>query len=165
MSDDRFAGNNQSNAISSRVILQMSFFVIVAPFLPLLISRHWDWWEAWAYAGIAVLGFASSRLLAARVHPDLLAERARFLQHEDAKSWDKILAPLVGLGGGLISPMVAVSPISMAPGCGTKISTPVASVVVSPPMRIAGPARWRPRRTESSGEAPCAWASRIATSR
>jgi protein-S-isoprenylcysteine O-methyltransferase Ste14 len=33
-------------------------------------------------------------------------ERARFLQHEDAKPWDKVLAPLVGLGGGLI-PLVA----------------------------------------------------------
>jgi protein-S-isoprenylcysteine O-methyltransferase Ste14 len=47
-----------------------------------------------------------SRVLAARRHPDLIAERARFMQHEDAKSWDKILAPLVGLGGGLV-PLVA----------------------------------------------------------
>jgi protein-S-isoprenylcysteine O-methyltransferase Ste14 len=47
-----------------------------------------------------------SRALAARKHPDLLAERARFMDHEDTASWDKILAPLVGLGGGLI-PLVA----------------------------------------------------------
>ena len=52
------------------------------------------------------MSFAISRALAARRHPDLLAERARFLQHEDAKPWDKTLAPLVGLGGGLI-PLVA----------------------------------------------------------
>ena len=45
-------------------------------------------------------------MLAARRHPDLLAERARFMQHENAKPWDKILAPLVGLGGGLV-PLVA----------------------------------------------------------
>jgi protein-S-isoprenylcysteine O-methyltransferase Ste14 len=44
--------------------------------------------------------------LAARRHPDLLAERARFMQHEDIKPWDGILARLVGLGGGLI-PLVA----------------------------------------------------------
>ena len=35
-------------------------------------------------------------------HPDLLAERARFLQHEDTAPWDKILAPLVGIGGNLV---------------------------------------------------------------
>jgi protein-S-isoprenylcysteine O-methyltransferase Ste14 len=98
--------NNQPKPVSARVIIQMLFFVVVIPFLPLLISRRWDWWEAWVYAIISVFGFAISRALAARRHPDLLAERARFLQHEDAESWDKILAPLVGLGGGLI-PLVA----------------------------------------------------------
>ena len=80
----------------------MLFFIVVIPFLPLLISQHWDWWEAWAYALICILGFAVSRWLAARRNPDLLAERARFLQHEDAAPWDKKLAPLVGIGGGLI---------------------------------------------------------------
>jgi len=82
------------------------FFVVVIPLLPLLISWRWDWWEAWVYAIICILGFAISRVLAARRHPDLLAERARFMQHEDAKPWDKLLAPLVGLGGGLV-PLVA----------------------------------------------------------
>ncbi|MFC1922080.1 methyltransferase family protein [Chloroflexota bacterium] len=97
---------NQSKIISPRAILLMLFFIVVIPFLPLLISRDWDWWEAWIYAIITILGFAISRVLAARRNPDLLAERARFMQHEDAKPWDKLLSPLVGLGGGLI-PLVA----------------------------------------------------------
>jgi len=98
--------NDQQKLVSPRVIFQMLFFVVLIPFLPLLISRRWDWWEAWVYAIIYILGFAVSRILTAVHHPDLLAERARFLQHEDANSWDKFLAPLVGLGGGLI-PLVA----------------------------------------------------------
>jgi len=98
--------NNQQRTISPCVIVPMLFFVVVVPFLPLLISWRWDWWEAWAYAIIGILGFAISRVLAARRHPDLLAERARFLQHENAKPWDKLVAPLVGLGGGLV-PLVA----------------------------------------------------------
>ena len=97
---------NQPKTISLRAILLMLFFIVVIPFLPLLISRDWDWWEAWVYAIIGILGFAISRVLAARRNPDLLAERARFLQHEDAKPWDKYLSPMVGLGGGLI-PLVA----------------------------------------------------------
>jgi protein-S-isoprenylcysteine O-methyltransferase Ste14 len=84
----------------------MIFFVLIIPFLPLLISWRWEWWEAWAYGIICILSFAVSRLLAARRHPDLLAERAKFLRHENAQSWDKLLAPLVGLGGGLI-PLLA----------------------------------------------------------
>lgn len=97
---------NKQTTVTSRVIVQLIIFIIVVPLLPLFISGRWDWWQAWVYAAINIVGFAASRALAARAHPDLLAERARFLDHEDTAAWDKILAPLVGLGGGLI-PLVA----------------------------------------------------------
>lgn len=92
--------------LSLRVILQLVFFVVIIPFLPLLITQRWAWWEAWVYAGVNVIGFVISRALASQRHPDLLEERAKFSKHEDAADWDKWLAPLVGLGGGLI-PLVA----------------------------------------------------------
>jgi protein-S-isoprenylcysteine O-methyltransferase Ste14 len=94
--------NNQQKTISPRVVVQVLFFIVVIPFLPLLISWRWDWWEAWVYALSGILSFAISRGLVARRHPDLIAERARFMQHEEAKPWDKALAPLLGLGGGLV---------------------------------------------------------------
>ena len=84
----------------------MLLFIIIVPLLPLLITGHWGWWEGWVYAGLGILGFVVSRALAARRHPDLLKERARFTQQPDAKPWDKWLSPLVGLGSGLI-PLVA----------------------------------------------------------
>jgi protein-S-isoprenylcysteine O-methyltransferase Ste14 len=97
---------NPKNQLTGRTILQMLVFIVLVPFLPLLISWNWTWWEAWVYALIGFLGFIVSRLLAARRHPDLIAERAKFMQHKDIKPWDRALARLVGLGGGLI-PMVA----------------------------------------------------------
>lgn len=93
---------DQQRLITPRVILQLLFFIVFIPFLPLLISRHWDWWEAWVYALSGILNFAISRVLAARRHPDLIAERARYMQHENAKAWDKLLAPFLGLGGILM---------------------------------------------------------------
>ena len=92
----------QQKIITPRIIVQLLFFIVVMPFLPLLISRQWDWREAWLYAIISILSFIISRVLAARRHPDLIAERAKIMQHEDTKSWDKKLAPLAGLGGGLV---------------------------------------------------------------
>lgn len=92
--------------ISPFVLVLTFFFIVVVPSLPLLISWRWDWWEAWVYTATSILGFAVSRALAARQHPDLLAERARYLGHENAESWDRLLSPLVGLGGGLL-PVVA----------------------------------------------------------
>jgi protein-S-isoprenylcysteine O-methyltransferase Ste14 len=76
--------------------------VVLAPFIPLIISGRWDWWQAWGYAVASILAFILSRLLVARKHPDLIAERARFMDAKDTKSWDKILAPLLGMGSVLI---------------------------------------------------------------
>lgn len=84
----------------------MLIFIVVIPFLPLLISQRWGWWEAWVYAIICILGFLISRVLAARRNPDIIAERAKFMDHKDTASWDRSLSQLVGLGGGLV-PLVA----------------------------------------------------------
>lgn len=94
--------SESSPTFTPRVIVQVLFFIVVIPFLPLLITWRWDWWEAWVYALVNILGFVASRALAARRHPDLLAERARMADHADAKSWDRVLGPVVGVGGALI---------------------------------------------------------------
>jgi len=95
-------GKNQQTLKKPAVILQLAVLILILPLLPILITRRWGWWEAWVYAGVSIFGFVISRALAARKHPDLLAERAKFTEHPDAAEWDRILAPLVGLGGGLI---------------------------------------------------------------
>jgi len=41
---------------------------------------------------VSVVGFAVSRVLAAQRHPDTVAERARFQNHEDTKAWDRALS-------------------------------------------------------------------------
>lgn len=81
-----------------RVVFQLLLIVVIFPLLPLLISRHWDWWESWVYALVSVAGFILSRALAAQRHPDILAERARSMEMKDAKSWDRILAPMLAIG-------------------------------------------------------------------
>lgn len=88
------------NVVSA--IVQMVIVVIIAPFIPIIISGKWDWWQAWAYALASIFAFAVSRLIVNRVHPDLIRERARFMQAKDTKSWDRILAPLLGIGSILI---------------------------------------------------------------
>jgi len=94
--------NDQKKLLSPFVIIQVLFLVILLPFLPLFVSWRWDWWEAWAYGLLSVLSFVVSRLLVARRHPDLIAERARTMPHKNTQSWDKKLAPLMGLGGILV---------------------------------------------------------------
>ncbi len=93
----------KEKTFTPKIIIQLLIVVIITPLLPILISQKWDWTEAWIYAGIQILGFIISRALAAKAHPDILQERAKSLERENTKSWDKILAPLVGLSGVFIS--------------------------------------------------------------
>ncbi|MCC6804796.1 MAG: isoprenylcysteine carboxylmethyltransferase family protein [Anaerolineae bacterium] len=96
----------QSHRISPRLVVQLLVIIVLVPMLPLLITGRWDWLEAWLFALAYILGFVVSRVLVARVNPDLIAERARMMNHEDTEAWDRLLAPLVALGAGFI-PLVA----------------------------------------------------------
>jgi len=96
----------QNKPVIWRVIAQMVIVVLLAPFIPMIISSQWDWWQAWVYAITSILSFIVSRLIVARKHPDLIKERARFMEAKDTKPWDKVLVPLLGLGSILI-PVVA----------------------------------------------------------
>ncbi len=94
--------NTQAKFLTPKVILRMALVVLVFPLLPMIISGVWAWWEAWAYAILSALGFIISRTLAARRHPDILDERARSMEMQGAKPWDKILAPMLAFGSLLI---------------------------------------------------------------
>lgn len=91
---------------SGKVIVQLIIVVVLIPFSALLIARDWDWWQAWLYGLIGALGFIFSRVWAWRRHPDLLAERARMLDHAEMAQWDRPLSLFIGLGIAII-PIVA----------------------------------------------------------
>jgi len=91
-----------------RVLVQLLIVVVLFPLLPLLISGDWDWWQGWVYFALTVLSFILSRLVVRRVHPDLIRERARFMDAQDTKPWDKILAPLLALGSVFVAIVAGV---------------------------------------------------------
>lgn len=96
----------KTKTFSLKIILQLVIVVIILPLLPMLISNRWNWWEAWIYALTLFLGFVISRVLASRKHPGIIEERARSMGREDAKPWDKVLAPLLAFGG-IFVPLIA----------------------------------------------------------
>jgi protein-S-isoprenylcysteine O-methyltransferase Ste14 len=88
--------------MTPKTITRLVFVLFVFPLTPMIISGAWNWWEAWAYAIINIVGFIVSRVLAARRNPDIIAERARSMELEGAKSWDKILSPMLAFGSLII---------------------------------------------------------------
>lgn len=93
---------SRSLKITPSVAVQLLLVLVIMPLSPLYISGRWDWCEGWVSAAIFILGFVVSRVLAVRRHPDILQERAASMGHEDTKSWDKLLAPLVAFGSVFI---------------------------------------------------------------
>jgi protein-S-isoprenylcysteine O-methyltransferase Ste14 len=87
-----------AKVMTPRTLVRTIIIVAAFPLIPLILSGRWDWWEAWVYALVSILGFVISRVWAARQHPDLLEERARSMDLEGAKPWDKLLAPLLAFG-------------------------------------------------------------------
>lgn len=94
--------NTQTKFLTPKTILRLALVLFVFPMIPMIISGVWNWWEAWVYVVISILGFIISRGLAARRHPDILDERARSMEMQGAKSWDRILAPALAFGSLLI---------------------------------------------------------------
>lgn len=94
--------NTQPKLITPKTIIRMVFVLFVFPLTPMIISGVWNWWEAWVYVVINILGFFVSRVLAARRNPDIIAERARSMDMQDAKPWDRILSPALAFGSLLI---------------------------------------------------------------
>ena len=68
-------------------------------------TLHWAW--GWVYVGLSLAVTLASRLIVLRTSPDLLQERARFVQAEGVKPWDRWLMPLVGLIGPMSLALVA----------------------------------------------------------
>lgn len=114
--------NEQQKIMTPRIIVQLFVVVIVIPFLPLLVTWRWNWWEGWVVGIVYALGFVVSRLLVAQHHPDLLAERAHSLEQENAKPWDKVLAPIVALGGAVL---LLVAGLDVRFGWSTGFSLPL----------------------------------------
>jgi protein-S-isoprenylcysteine O-methyltransferase Ste14 len=82
----------QTQAAIRLVVLSGIFPLCLFPF-----AGRWDWPVAWAVVGLLMVATVLSRLLAFRVHPDLLDERAGSLDAENAKPWDRRLAPAMAL--------------------------------------------------------------------
>ncbi|HSQ92889.1 MAG TPA: hypothetical protein VLL74_01175, partial [Methanoregula sp.] len=95
--------DTQNSRISLKMLIRMFIVVTIFSFVPLIVSGRWDWWEGWAYAIIVLGGYLLTRGLLAWRNPDLVVERLTAVAGKDVESWDRVLAPLMALGGVLIS--------------------------------------------------------------
>lgn len=93
---------NRNNANVLRIVVMLLLVLVVIPMLPIFISGRWGWWQAWVMTIVFILSFIISRAIARRRSPDILKERANYLQHDNTQAWDKWLSPVVAFGSVFI---------------------------------------------------------------
>ena len=104
-----------SNVVDQKAVQTISprqwiGLVVVYLFIPLVLfvcGGDFSWWQAWVYSLLVVAAGVGGRILAERRHPGLLAERQNIEKFQEAKTWDKVLAPLMALSVGF--PLVIVA--------------------------------------------------------
>jgi protein-S-isoprenylcysteine O-methyltransferase Ste14 len=98
-------GIELSQGIRKRAF-QIAFQFLLLAAILFLSSGRLDWWFAWVYLGVFVLGVGANSYVILRTNPELIAERARQFTPE-AKNWDRVLATLWGVLSAPVSLIVA----------------------------------------------------------
>lgn len=92
---------------SPRQWISLAVVYLFIPLVLLVCGGDFGWWQAWGYSMLIVAAGIGGRIWAERRHPGLLAERQDTEKFQDAKAWDKVLAPLMALSVSL--PLVIVA--------------------------------------------------------
>ena len=67
------------------------------PLLLFVCAGDFGWWQAWVYALLIVAAGVGGRIWGEWRHPGLTAERQNVETIQNAKAWDKVLAPLMAI--------------------------------------------------------------------
>ena len=94
-------------AASWRQWIRLTAVYLLIPLILLICGGDLGWWQAWVYSILIVAAGIGGRLWAEHRHPGLMAERQNIENIQNAKTWDKVLAPLMALSVGY--PMVVVA--------------------------------------------------------
>ncbi len=98
---------NLSSAQVRKAVAGLIVITLLPAAILFLAAGRVDWWEAWVMLGVLVFATLISRVLVFRKHPELAAERARWSEDRNVKSWDKRLMPVVALYGPFLMWLVA----------------------------------------------------------
>ncbi len=83
------------NISYTRAAIRLLVFTTVFPLILFVAAGDWRWGMGWAFIALIVVATLASRLLAFRIHPDLLEERATSFSKENTEPWDRLLSPLM----------------------------------------------------------------------
>jgi len=80
---------------------------LLIPLILFICGGELGWWQAWLYSMLILSTGIGGRMWAEKRHPGITAERQNIENIQNAKAWDKVLAPLMAVS--VVFPMVIVA--------------------------------------------------------
>jgi protein-S-isoprenylcysteine O-methyltransferase Ste14 len=96
-----------AQTVSPRQWIRLSVVYLLIPLILLICGGDLGWWQAWIYSLLISAAGIGGRIWAEQRHPGLTAERQNIENIQNAKAWDKVLAPLMAVSIGY--PIVIVA--------------------------------------------------------
>ena len=106
MSVNQFSGQASQKASPNQWI-RLVLIYLLFPALLFICGGDLGWWQAWLYSLLILATGIGGRMWAEQRHPGLMAERQNINNIQNAKPWDKVLAPLMAVSVGY--PMLIVA--------------------------------------------------------
>ena len=96
-----------ARTVSPRQWIRLFVAYLLIPLILFVCGGELGWWQAWLYSMLIMAAGVGGRMWAEQRHPGLTAERQSAESIQNAKAWDKVLAPLMAMSIGY--PMVIVA--------------------------------------------------------
>jgi len=103
----KLISEEEVQTVSPRQWIRLVVVYLLIPVILLLCGGDLGWWQAWLYFLLIVVTGIGGRMWAEQRHPGLMAERQNIENIQNAKAWDKVLAPLMAVS--VVFPMVIVA--------------------------------------------------------
>ncbi len=104
---EKAAGEESAQPQAPRRWIRLTVAYLLIPLILLICGGDLGWWQAWVYTLLILAAGIGGRMWAERRHPGLMAERQSTENFRNAKTWDKVLAPLMAVA--VVFPLVIVA--------------------------------------------------------
>ena len=96
-----------AHTVSPRQWIRLVVVYLLIPLILFMCGGDLGWWQAWLYSMLIFAASIGGRMWAEQRHPGLTSERQNIETIQNAKAWDKVLAPLMAVS--VVFPMVIVA--------------------------------------------------------
>ena len=97
----------RTKTVTRRQWVRLVSVYLLFPLMLFICAGDLGWWQAWLYSMLILFAGIGGRIWAEQRHPGLTSERQNIDNIQNAKPWDKVLAPLMAVTIGF--PLVIVA--------------------------------------------------------